>query len=296
MPKLYIIGNGFDLSHQLETSYEDFCKYLQQNFQDLMYKMDEYFSFKVSEKYLWTDFENDLGTFNFKAYFGDLNEIDVLHESFKPSEVYSLEDEMQQEIDRFIDEIRTAFTNWISELDISLGKVKNIKFSNKDYFINFNYTETLEELYNINTSKIFYIHNKANNYMDLTFGHGEINERYPKDKELNEEGDSNRTLFTEAENIARYPFYAFQKKTNKVLENHYEEFNKFNDCNEIFILGHALGKVDLPYFRKIKEMLPNASWKISYYSNNEKLKLKSIAIELGIKKNNISMIKISDLE
>src|SRR5690606_39278694 len=79
----------------------------------------------------------------------------------------------------------------------------------KALFLNFNYTDTLTELYGISRDRILYIHNNVNDqFGDLIFGHGQEQEDEPEGDEIDENGDSNRTMFTDSERASRHPFYA----------------------------------------------------------------------------------------
>lgn len=68
--RLFIIGNGFDLAHGLKTKYEDFRKYLEENNENFLYRLEYMYGFcresnkKYVEKYLWQDFEKNLGCIN----------------------------------------------------------------------------------------------------------------------------------------------------------------------------------------------------------------------------------------
>ena len=297
MATLYIIGNGFDLFNGFKTSYADFHNFVIQNFPDLENKIENYFLFETDDKYLWKNFENDLATFQYENLFDDLNNIDVQSESFKPSEVFGLEDEINEEVEHLINDIKDAFRDWIEELEPPPKKTGLAKIKKDANFISFNYTNTLEILYSVPTSKILYIHNKAKDYSsELIFGHGALQEKDPAKEELDEFGDSNRTLFTDSENAARYPFYALIKNTSSILDSNSEYFDNIKSINEVIVLGHSLGQVDWPYFKKLQQLFPDANWKISYYSKEEKLNLKSTAIEmLAINDDKIQMIKIHEL-
>jgi len=60
-----------------------------------------------------------------------------------------------------------------------------LRFYPESLFINFNYTDTLEELYGIPKSNILYLHNNANDYSgDLIFGHAKKEEKDPKGDDL----------------------------------------------------------------------------------------------------------------
>ncbi|MDR3697744.1 bacteriophage abortive infection AbiH family protein [Mucilaginibacter sp.] len=297
MAELYIVGNGFDIYHGLKTSYADFYDFVNENYNDLKSDLDSYFSFSDDKNNLWKDFENDLKTFGYEGFFNDYNHIDILSDTFKQSECYGVEDEITPRAEELVQMIRDAFRDWIENIDyppLSEIKPKKVRFVKESLFINFNYTNTLEELYGISLDNILYMHNRASDLQDLIFGHGETQEVKPKGDELDENGDSTRTMLTEAEDAARSPFYALYKNTDEVLESHQPFFNRLRNIKKITVLGHSLGKVDKLYFEHITKLFPSASWKISYHC--EKEIMKSSAIEmLNLEKSKIEMIKIGDL-
>ncbi|SEB22091.1 bacteriophage abortive infection AbiH family protein [Pedobacter hartonius] len=301
MKNLYIIGNGFDIHHSLNTRYSDFHNFVSNNNNDLENALEEYFDFSVDYKYLWKNFEAELYRFNYKSFFNDNNHIDHTAENFKVSDTYDLADGISEEAENLIEMIREGFTDWIISLDYPSKEsiLKRLIFlKGNSAFINFNYTDTLEEYYGIAKSQILYIHNNANEqFGELIFGHGELNETDPAEDELDEEGNSSRTLFSDGEAASRRPFYELQKDTEAILTEHKAFLKKLTDVESIIVLGHSLGAVDWPYFKRINEIAPNAQWKISYYMDSEKETIGRIAIdEINIGRNKLRMVRIDDLD
>ena len=60
---LYIIGNGFDLAHNMKSSYRDFKEWLcRSECIDYILIMQQFFPSVIDGKYLlWSDFENVYG-------------------------------------------------------------------------------------------------------------------------------------------------------------------------------------------------------------------------------------------
>ncbi|MCY1456298.1 Bacteriophage abortive infection AbiH [compost metagenome] len=107
-----------------------------------------------------------------------------------------------------------------------------------------------------------HIHGRSDAYDDLIFGHGETREEEP---ERDENGDSNRTMFSDAESAAKYPFYALQKPVSDVIKNNRAFFDSLGDYSTISIIGHSLNDIDLPYFEEIAKNTNNVKWAIYCY-------------------------------
>jgi hypothetical protein len=294
MAALYLIGNGFDLHNDLKTSYADFHSYLIENNKELEKQIYQYFDLSENQNFLWMDFENNLSTFDTESFFETYDHIDVMSDSFKISEAYGLSDEIEQETTGLIDSITDAFTEWVQSIEIPEKKIPNI-FTAGAAYITFNYTDTLEKLYGVQRQDILYIHGSATQYTELIFGHGENSESGDQD-ELDQDGNSNRTMLTDARNAAQYPLHALFKDTDAVLKRHTDFFNGLSDVEVIYVLGHSLGKADWPYFKRLAEIYPNATWIVSYYNEMEVGRLKATSLQItGVAENNLKMIKIDEM-
>src|SRR5215217_834406 len=164
MDTLYIIGNGFDIYHGLPTTYADFHQYISGYNPELEDQLEEYFRLGTGKNYLWKDFEADLATFCYKSFFDAHDNSDTLSESYKPSDAFGVQDEITEEAERLVSNLQEAFREWVEGIEIHEevpSSIKPLEFSKTAKFLNFNYTATLEILYQIPREQILYIHNKA---------------------------------------------------------------------------------------------------------------------------------------
>lgn len=278
---LYIVGNGFDLYHGLKTGYTSFRSFLEKNSPDSYLYLESYFDFSKDED--WRNFEKSLSKYNWELYFDEINTID-LEEDVKSKHFFGLEDEITEEIECTIELLKKSFSNWIESISYTnINKVEKIKFKEEAIFLSFNYTNTLEELYNIPKSNITYIHGRADGYEDLVFGHGEL-----LTEVLENEGE--RSLCSDAYSKAKYPYYSFKKDTEKVVEENSVFFNSCSDITTVYVLGHSFGSVDLSYFRKIFEKCPKSEWIISYHNSHYCSDIITSMSSIGVRDNKIKLI------
>ena len=165
MPKFYVIGNGFDLFHNLPTSYEHFYRFAE----ELLDEISKYYNLTISNNGLWGDFENDLGKFNWKSFYSAHNHIDVTAENFKPSMIYCIEDDLANESDEHVASIKSRFEEWIGDIDLSVAK-KTINLCSESRYLSFNYTSTIQQVYGIDPKQILHIHGNAEQLDELIFG------------------------------------------------------------------------------------------------------------------------------
>lgn len=289
MDTLYIIGNGFDLHHDLPTRYCNFHNFVSKNYPDLENELEEYFTLKTGEKYLWTNFEGDLGTFDYQAFFANNNNLDIHNDSFRPSYSFALEDELTEQSELLRSEIKKVFQEWLESIDLSTISSR-FTFKQNSTFITFNYTHILEEVYKIDSNRILHIHGDiVNTPEELIFGHNLTLEEIP---ELDENGDSSRTLFTDSENSAKSLFYDFQKPVDAIISNNCDAFASVSKVHNIFIIGHSLNPIDIPYFKLIFENSPNSKWTVSYHLENEKIEHLNTLVQLGIPSTRITFFKL----
>ena len=291
MSKLYVIGNGFDLHHGLPTSYKAFHKYVQKNHPDIENDFDEYFRFSLDQDGLWADFENGLGSFNWLSFFDQHNQTDPLEENFKPGEAFGLEDGLIQEKDELIERIRLAFEEWLTQISLD-SIIKKLEIDSNSKFLSFNYSLTLEKVYGISSNEVLHIHGEIeSNLGSLIFGHDQ--ELEEEVEELDENGDSNRTLFSDSENVAKSIYYSFQKPVEDTIEENIEFFESLNNVEEIIILGHSLNSIDIPYFIEIKKYVKNRCiWNVSFYGSDEIAEHHDALSKIGVKSEYIKQFKM----
>ncbi len=77
---------------------------------------------------------------------------------------------------RFSKDIPKYFSEWIRSLDTNVNKILSSSYlNNNNLYLNFNYTNVLEEVYSINEGNILYIHGKALRGDKLIAGHHNSN-------------------------------------------------------------------------------------------------------------------------
>lgn len=289
MKTLYVIGNGFDRHHNLPTSYS--CFY--QEYSEILDGLSDYFP-NYNDEEPWHKFEDNLGKYNHEILFSECNHLDIGDEKFKLSMLYGLEDEVSEQTENIVSTLQDAFSEWINSIEIHPEKiVERLNITSRALFLSFNYTTTLEKIYNTPKNSILYIHGCAERYDDLIFGHGlDIDE----EPEFDEDGESLRTPFSDAIASSRYPLSALKKPVPEIINRNITFFSSLSRLEQVLILGHSISNVDHPYFIKIKENVSdNCKWIVSYYSNDEIEKHKANLIACGVDVMNIIPLSLSEL-
>lgn len=286
---LYVIGNGFDLFHELPTSYGDFENFLFENDYSLWLSLNRYFEFQTRDG-LWRDFERDLGSFKSDLFFTDNNDVNPSEEDFKPSMIYCLEDNLVIESESFVELIQQALTKWIESINLEFVN-KRVQFDEGSCFMSFNYTSLLENYYNISDDRIWHVHGSIETD-ELVIGHNTIIE---SQGDFDENGEYLRTPFTDAMGAASTTHGRFLKPVYDLINSNVCFFERFAALKSIIILGHSLGAIDIPYFQKILEIASDANWIVSFCDEADKQHHLSVLKELGIKGPKIQFIQLADL-
>lgn len=178
-PKLYIIGNGFDLFHGVKSSYYAFRDYLKRHDKSLSYEIDTYFECEN----FWGDFENNLAFLSREMVMESVDNMldmnmstfDEYDEDFSAAEYFSSIEMGTQPIQDLTYNLPRHFKKWIKTLHPQAGKSEAFDklFNRGALFLNFNYTEFLETLYGVPTDNILYIHgDRRDQKKKLIIGHG----------------------------------------------------------------------------------------------------------------------------
>jgi hypothetical protein len=290
--RLYIIGNGFDIFHGGKSRYSDFKEYVKNNNKKLFEALEEYFNGDE----LWSDFEETLAYIDTDKIVDDASDFLVPYGADDWSDAFhhDYQFEVQRAIKIITVTLKEHFTNWILSIDIPNESKLNL--STTSHFLTFNYTDTLERNYHISPSKIIYIHNKAiNQTSTLILGHSrQQTSENSFDKESDWEEQDIR--ISEGNRILDKYFKDTYKNTDTIISENQYFFRQLKNMEEVFVLGHSISPVDIKYFQTIfNTVSQNTTWTVSYYDDNQKLKLTKTLISIGISEDKIILVKLTDL-
>ena len=296
---LFIIGNGFDRAHGLETSYVNFRNYLEEIDWEFLICLERMYNFfpeskrEVVEKYLWKEFEKNLSGVNEVEIIDGANSIDMGLEGGDIGIEDTLNDYWEEQYG-FIERLNEFINLWINQINIDVDKKTNIiKSDEDDLFLSFNYTLLLEKIYEIEKYNILHIHGSVDEWYDSSpvIGHGDfikISEMKRRAYEAGEEFEEKECSICNA--LANYYERSYKDVKHYIFQNR-NFFERLNKVKEIFVIGHSLGEVDMPYFEEIKEHVKqNATWNVYWHDDGDDIVYKQKIMSLGINNENIKMI------
>lgn len=295
--KLYVIGNGFDIHHGMKSKYWNFKEYLKVVDTQLLDKLEEYFG----DDSLWSDFEATLAYLDTDQIVDECSMYLVSYgaDDWKDSNHHAYQYEVQSRIDIVTKDLKNRFTDWALQLQLPINVDDyRIVLDASATFINFNYTDTLERLYKVSEANIFYIHNKAlNKDSNLILGHGRSPESRDKLSGLYK-GEELDTRVEEANRILDSYFETTYKSTKEIIGENIDFFDSLNQLDEIYVLGHSLSEVDLPYFVEIIKRIDRnkVKWKISFHNKKDIARYSEIMKNLGISEELISYETLTNLD
>lgn len=257
MSILFIIGNGFDIWNRLPTSYKNFNEEYKEHLDEHVNYFDD-FCHIDSE---WANFEESLGSFN----QDDFHDNSAMQPSLEelgddPKLLYGYEDEITIKKEELVDEITGAFNSWIRTVDVNAAR-KLMHFNFPACFINFNYTTTLQDVYNISDVSVLHIHGKVGR--EIIFGHGR---KIDSSKRTNE---SDAPWFDETKSEVAQVLGIFHKPVDEILARNRATLEGYVNVENIVVIGHSVNDIDVPYFQCILNAYPDANWQNYNYENIE---------------------------
>ena len=224
--------------------------------------------------------------------------MDYSDDNWSDSGHHDYQFEVQNRMDLLTKRLKARFTEWIIQLKLP-SNADNYKVSldKNAYFINFNYKDTLERLYQIPLSNIWYIHNKAiNENSTLILGHSRNPKSYPTLSQYNDEDTDVR--IAEGNHILDSYFESTYKSTERIISENIVILDQFKNLRSIYVLGHSLSPVDLPYFKEIIKRIDtkNVQWKVSFYNKKELEHPKAVMNSLSIDPNLVEYDRINKFD
>ena len=282
---LFVIGNGFDLYHGVQSRYEDFHKWLMAN--------RDWNRFEAVEQHfiepdLWSNLENNLGTFDCDECGADWSiatPCAVFIDGQVICTVRELNEDFDEKLSEWREEMLRGLSEWVKTLRQS-GKVPKLPIEYSDVqYLNFNYTRILEDYYGIDPRKVWHIHGIAGLPWDrLQLGHDfEV-------EDVEDDGleDYHPEMFDEdrvtpvqqlKEHVRKW-----RKPVQEIIQSHADFWEGLREVSKVIMLGFSLGRVDEPYIRKIAEVVrQDAVWWCSWYGNGEDAKIRNILTSVGVR-------------
>lgn len=312
--KLYIIGNGFDLHHYLKTSYYDFANYLRENHNDIYNTLESYISYPLSDKDLWARFEENLANLDAEEILSENSDAlpNYASDDFRDRDMHVFPNIMEEHYQKLTRELFSAFEEFIRQVEFPYNSWENKLILDKEAtFLTFNYTNTLEKLYSIDKSNIIYIHNSAFYGSDnIILGHGidpqAFEEKRPEppgdlgphelDEWYNRHDDYDYSYDEGKQNLMRY-FKDTYKPTKEVINRNSMFFQGLGKIEDIYLLGHSMSSVDLPYFEAIVSKIKNnVKWIVSFYNFDERNRHLLTLKKVGIEEKNITLFELKDIQ
>lgn len=316
---LYIIGNGFDLHHKLDTWYSSFGLFLKKHHNEIYEVFMEYYGFEDIDEEdeeslkdpMWYQFEASLAEIDGDLLLDNHTEFaaDYGSDDYKDRDLYDIQIYIENIVNKATLRMREAFEEFINNVEYpALAKEDLVNINAESLFLSFNYTDTLERYYNVARKNINYIHNKAGENKALILGHGINPKEFEKQVEQPPEDPEERERWEEwmadqydysierGKDEVMFYFQKSFKPTQDVISQNAEFFNNLHEVNTIYILGHSLSDVDIPYFIEMKKYLSDdVEWIVSYFKESEKEYKKAVIESFGVQESKIHLITISEL-
>lgn len=288
MDKLYIIGNGFDIAHGLPTNFKPDFKKIAENIESIDCFWDLYQS---RNNDIWSDFENLLAhpDFNYleEIFNNSYPDYSSDHESDRDGIITQVD--LHGQLNIALDKFASNAEKKLKEIDKSAAYDELL---DKDgHFLTFNYTHTLEKLYDISPQNVLHIHGEFGQ-KNLLLGYPEGHfdpEEYGFD--VTQKGRYYRSL-----SISEYVDQISDYYTRTAYENLLDKVRGFNksilisdlqkflgdfSIRQIHVIGHSY-KIDFEYFKYLNEKYPIAEWTFMYHTDEDDGNARKLVSNLSI--------------
>ena len=269
---LVIIGNGFDRWQNLPTSYDEFRQYY-------LSHVDEVMADLGIQRHRFTDNEGNKRTvIAVELIYGDPFHPENLPDEFFWNFETMLDKLDDQQINLYfgrskkgIDHLKelvteaqkilhTLFCSWVMSLDISEAG-NSFRFPGDCYFINFNYTDTLEKRFGVEAEDDYHIHGSAVDADSIIVGHSSHPETAFEeliDHKFIRSVKSGRLPRLEGLYRIEEVLYLTDKHVEDNIDRLCMEMMKrgvhIEDFENIYVLGHSFGEPDLKYFEYLDKV------------------------------------------
>ncbi|MGN0066836.1 MAG: bacteriophage abortive infection AbiH family protein [Bacteroides sp.] len=304
MKNLYIIGNGFDKHHKIPSGYRDFHGWLNDKNPELVEQIDELYGYSDD---LWGNFEVELGNLDIPSVASEIyadNQADELSEHYERS-FHAGAIVAGDTVGEIYNKIREMFPAWVKSLPAA-DTCKKIKIDKEDsFFITFNYTDTLLDVYGIPLDDILFIHGRASDSANrhLVLGHGKSREEIQREAEAKFDEETHPAFIQTVEAVERQ-VNMMKKNTSRIIDDNQSTWEAMKDVQHIYCYGLSMSPVDMPYLQKIVASIDSKHviWHANVFGNDDreieaqKVEKKKILLSLGINEELIEFCTLDEIQ
>lgn len=280
---LCVIGNGFDIHHELETSYSHFYEYLMKHGKsDFAIQLESFFQSESTDNkgnrhfMLWSDLEGAIGDYDLDHIYHEASDwVDIDYDHYMRTSA-QIEDSPETFLAPLLEALPSEMEEWISSVGLKCVDAA-VDFPIPSTFLSFNYTRTLEEVYHIPEKNVIHIHGVVGGPTELVVGHkGKCDE--------SDAFDENAPVYEEDSklNIIRI-MRAHRKPTEEIIAQNAEFFNSLHDLDDVYVYSHSYSMVDKDYFEEIHNNVSEEThWHLGCHDDKDEVAAKVLMNELKI--------------
>ena len=225
---------------------------------------------EAQKNLLWNELEKNLANIDEDVIIDDALQMDIALESGDVGIEDTLYEYFTEEY-KYIERLAKYLKQWVRTIRIRDVKPKTSLINNfqEALYITFNYTAVLERVYGISEGRIIHIHGSLRDHeCDPVLGHGNIERIEQIDERLEEAG----RMYDEKEISICKVIRDYYESTYKDVNRYVYKLSRVSNKNidEIYVIGHSVAEVDLPYFRYIENCTHRQSNWIVYFLTKKK--------------------------
>lgn len=317
LSSLLIVGNGFDISHGFETGFNQFKQWLCVEYgaaipeevieipeYQTKYKgLEQYDNNKMATFFYnlicsvlgddWNDFESALPKLDWAAYIEATVEELKWAGSYEHQDLVRITEDVASQLREMAGILRdNLFRSWARQINISnpiklSNELEAIMKAEECFYLNFNYTDTLELHYGANN--VCHIHGRVSNHDELIIGHAG---RYQWPNE-----DDGKCYMIKAYSYINDICEAYRKDTEQAFSKHLSFFKHLTNITDIYIHGLSFSSVDRYYLDRLSSNLNFKKIKFHLHSYHKKDWdiFKTKLVVLGAKSNNVVPFRFQEL-
>ena len=310
MEHLYVVGNGFDIHHNIPSRYVDFKSWLENNDNSTYSKLNECLGVWPEDDIWWNDFETNLGDVSgVKEYTENVafeNRPNYASDDYRDRDLYDAEVEVENDLGGLIDCLKYGFQQWASQLPYGEdGTELKIERENS-VFLTFNYSLTLENLYGITSKQIVHIHGVCDDWKSIEVGHGRSYQDIRNEFDDNASGVSfvdpediieEDFSTTRAKDAAASAVCGIRKDVKGIIERHKVFFDSLQDVEYVHIYGFSFAETDLPYLDAVFASLnpDRLHIEVSWFSDRDRKRIEMYLDKMSLL-DKLSLVRLKDLE